>query len=129
MAITGSPTLTASSFCLSLTSMVMVRLGPFSVTVPLSLSTASTVPRTFTVLATALPGIFAAGAFSAVPPDFSLVPVAWASRVASAQRLGASPKRTPLTTTVAITLRMTPSLWPIGRYLGFSFPRRVNDAI
>src|SRR5262249_56054045 len=63
-ATTGSPTLIWSSFDLSLTSIVMLRLGPLSVTVPASLSMASTVPRTFVTDASPLPrtGGFSAGA-------------------------------------------------------------------
>jgi len=64
-ATTGSPTLIWSSFDLSLTSIVTVRpLGPFSVTVPASLSTPETVPRIFVTDASLLPltGAFSAGA-------------------------------------------------------------------
>ena len=64
-----------SSFCLSLTSIVTVRpFGPFSVTVPASLSTAATVPRTFVTDAAPFPVGFSAGAFSAG----AVVVVGWA---------------------------------------------------
>src|SRR5262245_65697285 len=78
-ATTGSPTLIWSSFDLSLTSIVMVRLGPLSVTVPASLSMASTVPRTFVTDASPLPrtGGFSAGAGAF--PAGGLVLVDWAN--------------------------------------------------
>src|SRR6185369_14846582 len=84
----------ASSFDLSFTANVTVRpLGPFSVTLPFSLSTASTVPRTFVAEPSALPGsvsvLAGAGAFSVVG--------AWAHAVAMVT------KSTPPAITAAAT--------------------------